>query len=269
MTDKNQEKFLFTLTPGQIQLTDPINYNLKAGLAHWKSATALLRKDSELYDCTPDGFHQFIKCIRVRADSFGWSNADGILWVAPDPSKPDEKRYLLVDYGVFSMEVIRDHELSYVGGGTRKAQDNRMLFECVYHSLSTEGMAKINIHDDQYTMGKAQVPSALCLLKVLIRESYLDSNATTSMIRQKLANLDEHLSESGNDICKFNNQIKQLLNSLTARGKTTQDLQTNLFKAYASCSDKVFVKYIYIWPTDSLRGRGKHHRGDADGKGVP
>ena len=67
------------------------------------------------------------------------------------------------------------------------------------------------------------------------------------MIRQKLANLDEHLSEAGNrnNITKFNNQVKQLLNSPTARGETTQDLQTNLFKAYASCSDKVFVKYIF------------------------
>ena len=81
------------------------------------------------------------------------------------------------------MEVIRDHELSYVGGDTRKAQYNKMLFECIYHSLSTDRMAKVNMHDDQYTMGKAKVPSALYLLKVLIRESYLDSNATTSMIR--------------------------------------------------------------------------------------
>ena len=51
------------------------------------------------------------------------------------------------------MEVIRNHENSYVGGVTRKAQDDWMLFECIYHSLSTEGMTKVNIHDDQYTIG--------------------------------------------------------------------------------------------------------------------
>ena len=80
-------------------------------------------------------------------------------------------------------------------------------------------MVKVNIHDDQCMIGEAKVPSALCLLKVLIRESCLDSNATTSMIRQKLANLDEYLSEVENDITKFNNQVKQLLNALTVRAK--------------------------------------------------
>ena len=35
-----------------------------------------------------------------------------------------------------------------------------------------------------------------------------------------------------------------LIDSLTARGETTQDLRTNLFKAYASCSDSTFVRYI-------------------------
>ena len=77
------------------------------------------------------------------------------------------------------MEVIREHEATYVGKECRKAQNNRMLFECIYHSLSVQGMAKVNIHDDQYMIGKPKIPSALCFLKVLIRESYLDSNATT------------------------------------------------------------------------------------------
>ena len=57
MSDQNKEKFIFALTPGQIQLANPINYNSKTGLAHWKAATAPLRKDSETYDCTPDRFH--------------------------------------------------------------------------------------------------------------------------------------------------------------------------------------------------------------------
>ena len=49
------------------------------------------------------------------------------------------------DYGTFAMDVIRGHEESYVGTESRKAQDNRMMYECMYHSLSVEGMAKVNI----------------------------------------------------------------------------------------------------------------------------
>lgn len=42
----------------------------------------------------------------------------------------------------------------------------------------------------------------------------------------------------------FNHHVQMLIASLTARGETTQDLRTNLFKAYASCSDSTFVRYI-------------------------
>ena len=72
------------------------------------------------------------------------------------------------DYGTFTMDVIRQHEESYVGTESRKAQDNRMLYECIYHSLSVEGMAKVNIHDEEYVIGKPKIPSALCFLKVFL-----------------------------------------------------------------------------------------------------
>jgi hypothetical protein len=53
-----------------------------------------------------------------------------------------------------------------------------------------------------------------------------------------------------------------LIDFLPARGKTTQDLLTNLFKGYLSASDKVFVYYI------GCRKLKKYEEGDpttADG----
>jgi len=41
----------------------------------------------------------------------------------------------------------------------------------------------------------------------------------------------------GCDITKFNAYIKDLIDSLTARGGTTNDLLANLFKAYKAISD--------------------------------
>jgi hypothetical protein len=35
-----------------------------------------------------------------------------------------------------------------------------------------------------------------------------------------------------------------LINSLAARGETTQDLLTNLFKGYQAVNDKIFFSYI-------------------------
>ena len=48
----------------------------------------------------------------------------------------------------------------------------------------------------------------------------------------------------GSDIQKFNDHVILLQQELTARGATTTDLLTNLFKAYKEVSDKDFVQYI-------------------------
>ena len=124
-----------------------------------------------------------------------------------------------------------------------------MLYECLVNSISLTGRNKLNIWASQYKLTNANdpdvtLPSGLCFLKVLIRESHLDTNATTSMIRTKLTNLDAYIQVIGNDISKFNGYVKMLIQTLHARGETTQDLLTNLFKGYAACSDKNFVKYI-------------------------
>ena len=48
----------------------------------------------------------------------------------------------------------------------------------------------------------------------------------------------------GSDIGKFNFHVQTLMGSLTARGETSTDLLTNLFKGYAKCSDKTVVAYM-------------------------
>jgi len=64
-------------------------------------------------------------------------------------------------------------------------------------------------------------------------------------IRAKLSALDYYILTIGCGITKFNAYIKDLTDSLTARGKTTQDLQANLFKAYEVVTNHEFVAYIH------------------------
>ena len=135
--NKEEERFIFALTSGQLNRNEFINYNSKTGIAHWNAATQALRKESQLYECTPDGLHQFMKSIKVRAETYGWSKPGGaFLWFAPDPEKSSRTANILDDYGTFSMDIIRDYEATYVGKESCKAPDNRMVFECIYHWLS-------------------------------------------------------------------------------------------------------------------------------------
>ena len=94
----NKDKFLFVPTPRQLNRNDFINYNKSVVVAHWKAATAASRKDSELYDCTLEGLS---RASRVELMLMG----GGLLWLSPCTKMSTTKRYLLDDYGLFSIEV--------------------------------------------------------------------------------------------------------------------------------------------------------------------
>ena len=52
------------------------------------------------------------------------------------------------------------------------------------------------------------------------------------------------MPQVGSDITKFNTYVKLLIDSLNARGETSQDTLVNLFKGYQAVSDKPFSEYI-------------------------
>ena len=109
-------------------------------------------------------------------------------------------------------------------------------------SLSKEGKRKILIWEDQYTIG--ELGSGNLLLKIIVRESHLDTKATSTSIHTKLTELDTYLPTIGHDITKFNIYLKLLVDGLKSRGETTTDLLTNLFKGYLACSDRDLCDYI-------------------------
>jgi hypothetical protein len=237
----------FALTPA-VAITGVINYRKTSGRKLFESATSKL--DEELYDCKPEGLYQFLQSLSQRAQDMGWSGDDGILMIPEDPFDADSDLVYLVDnYGVVDLAQIRSFEEQYLIGNSRASQDNYQLFKCLMNSISKEGKNKILIWKSQYTVGTAGIglgekASGNLLLKVIIRESHLDTNATTATIRTKLSSLDAYLPTIGSDITKFNGYVRLLIDSLSARGETTQDLLTNLFKGYAAASDKTFVEYM-------------------------
>ena len=87
-------------------------------------------------------------------------------------------------------------------------------------------------------------PDGHMLLKVIIRESDVDTQATAAFIRQQLAALDEYIGTVDSDIKKFNTHFKSLTRDLTRRRQQSTYVLTNLFKGYKAASDKVFVEYI-------------------------
>ena len=238
----------FGLTPG-LAYQGAIDFTTKAGAVFCAHATEKL--DEDLCDCSPDGFYQFMQSCKTRAEACGWNGPNGVLQVPVDDTPNAPTLSMLEEHGQFDLARITEHEKERVNQRDRAAQDDRMLCECLNDSISLDGKKKLYLHRDEYVIepvpalpGNQKIPSGLCFLKVLVRESHLDTNATTSMIRQKLSDLDSYINVVGNDISKFNGHVKMSLDTLASRGETTQDLLTNLFKGYGACSDKTFVDYI-------------------------
>lgn len=219
-----------------------IDYTSREGNKLYVAATQPLSKE-EGYECEPIGLHGFLQKLHERASMNLWNDPIGILHVPEDMAQPMiNQRYMITEYGLLTMEQIRAFEVTYLGTQTRAAQDNHMLYRCLIESLSTAGFNKVVLWREDYHVGDN--PSALLLLKVIIRESHVDTNATTATIRQRLSTLDTYLPTVGHDISKLNDHVMLLTESLTARGEQTNDTLVNLFKAYMAASDKEFVGYI-------------------------
>jgi hypothetical protein len=231
----------FALSPA-MAIPGIIDLASRTGKDIFRFATEKL--DEELYDCLPAGMTQFLQSLSIRATEYGWEDeVDGIMQIPDDPADPlSDTNNLIENYGRITLESIRAFEASYIALQVRPAQDTYMLYKCLMKSISKEGKSKITIWKDQYHVNG--MPSGNLLLKVIIRESHLDTNATISTIRTNLSNLDTYMLKIGGDITKFNTYVKELIESLTARGEVTTDLLINLFKGYLAVEDKTFNAYI-------------------------
>jgi len=158
--------------------------------------------------------------------TYRWENVLNVPIDAAIPARPTH--LLLSHYGQISLQQIRDHAAIYANAQTWEAQNNLMMYTCLAASITPETKAKVMIFHQDYHIG--QNPIAAAFLKILIREAHADTRTTVMHIRAKLGALDSYILTIGCDISKFNAYVKDLIDSLTARGETTQDLLANLFK---------------------------------------
>jgi hypothetical protein len=194
-------------------------------------------KKNEAFDLLSGCLLMFLLMFAGRAKEWGWSSPVlGILNIpqdANDVNSPTDS--LLESYGHISMERIRAFERTYIHTEELTAQDTDLMHKCLLASLTEDALARIMLVEDEYHI--AGEGSGNLLLRAIIRESSLDTNATATIIRTKLSKLDEHMPVVKSNIKAFNTYVKLQLKMLTARGETTNDLLVHLFAAYQKASD--------------------------------
>ena len=220
----------FALSPALIH-NGVIDYGTTIGAKQYYEAVKTVHEEG--FGVESEGIISFLAKIKTRAQRSGWKD---ILTIPEDHLQPNTNLRNLIDgYGEITLKQVQDHASTYSTMDNRQSQNSAQLYHCLLNSLSEEGLSKINIWEDQFN------ENGSVLLKVIIWEISLDTNATVRNIRQKLSSLDTYLPTIGHDITKLNLYVKELMQRLSARGETTQDLLVNLFKGYASASDNTFT----------------------------
>jgi hypothetical protein len=196
---------------------DIIDYELPAGAKAYKIATSKLQE--ELFDCEPVGITQFLSTIKTRAMQCGWHS---ILKVPKNMANTAVTADLLTHYGEITLAQVKAHAATYVDSKDRQAQNCRNLYLALLHSLTPAALSKIEVWQDDYHIN--DLPCGPLLLKVLIRESHIDTRATVRHIRAKLSALKDYLPTINYNIIDFNVYVRQLVQSLHARGEKNEDL---------------------------------------------
>ena len=104
---------------------------------------------------------------------------------------------MVSDYGRVTLEQVTAWVMTFIHGNNRNSQNSKLLFDLLTNSISIERLQHVQLWCNQYELNG--LVSGECLLKVIIQESYLDSNATVSTLRLNLTNLDEYVLTNGTD----------------------------------------------------------------------
>ena len=247
---------VFTMNPAEA-VTGVIDWFTSIGMDINKRAPKPL--DTLKFNGKSDGLLLFLKMFRNRGIEFGWfslKRAPAIGMIAEDPNDPDSDVYDFVEYyGSISRAEVTKHATHYLlenendPGCFRARQDDQMAFRCLMNSLD-QGMLRVillkehTFHLSQPDNEYEKVPSAMLLLKTIIEESSIQTNATTSAIRTRLASLAEYMKQIGSDIPKFNQYVEENINALAARSEESTDILVNLWKAYKKVEDKQFADFM-------------------------
>ena len=233
----------FAVSP-QMAVTGKLNFKNKGDHKVFLEGAKPLYGGEKKFDGTPGNMTHFLNLLRERAEWYGWNKEpNGILNIPKDIDKPENGTDMLLDaYGTIEFSQVVAWEDTYLRKKGRQAQDSAMLYQCLMASMTDEFQNKALLYRDKFNKNGKKY--GVALLKIILRESHLDTNATISTLKTRLSSLDVYMGQCNSDIIKFNEYVKVTLGELHARGEHTSDLLVNLFKGYRAAADPEFVRYI-------------------------
>jgi hypothetical protein len=163
-----------------------------------------ITKKGGAFDLSSGCLFMLLSMFAGRAKEWGWNSPVlGILNISEDANDVNSPtNSLLESYGRISLDRIRAFERTYIHTHEQTAQDTEMMSKCLLASLTEDALARVMLVKDKYHDGGE--PSGNLLLRVIIRESSLDSNATATVICTKLSMFEHYMPTVKSNIKVFN-----------------------------------------------------------------
>ena len=227
----------FARTPAQAK-DGIINYGTSDGMKLYNAAVQAL---ATKYSGKAGDMHLFLKAVGKRVQKFGWDRIVNI------PVEDGSTRNLLEQYGLISLSAVRAHAQTYESIRGRDAQNASQMFDFLEESLSEEAKLMVLSDFDDYTImtpGGIQIGNGPSFLKVIVRNTTVDTRSTVFHIRENLNHLPSKMLELSYDIEAFNLYVTSQVEQLSARGEVSSDLVIQLFLAFKAVPDKKFNDFI-------------------------
>ena len=146
---------------------------------------------------------------------------------------------LLDEFGLIEINEVKAQARTFYSSKiSRASQDDTMLFNLLMNSISSDGKKKVMGQSKDYKIGPSYL--GICLLKVIVGICHIDTNASNTVIRMNLTNLDRYMVTVSHDIIKFNEYVAAQVTMISGRGEKSQDL----FKGYNDCADRQFSGWL-------------------------
>jgi hypothetical protein len=177
-------------TPGENH-RNPIDFIDTNNSKFYKTMT----KPSDIkFDGKSENVRAFME--RVTEHAVGYSGMINLFNI-PDPIRMGVVRDFATSYGTIPMDDCRLCMQRVYTTGQQDAQDDSMLFSHLAGSLTESFEKEIKTQPSLYTISVARgnYQSGILFLKLVLSKAQTDAVATVTLLRKKVANLAEKMSE--------------------------------------------------------------------------
>jgi hypothetical protein len=202
----------FFLSPAGVNSTETIDYSTPVGVKIYEKGC---KPFDTKFNGGADQLTMFLAAVQYKGVQQRWENVLNV------PTGEGDKTFNIVtEYGKIKLEHVRAHAKKYISDPGRAYQNDHMLFNTVYDSLTDKFKSKVELQRGDYNLeiNGLNHNSGLCLLQVIISNTVLDTNATVLSLRQKLADSKQTMVSLGYNIEEFNAATTRIIEALAARG---------------------------------------------------